>query len=81
MPKENNCRCVVCDIERGLLGSLSTQIARTEFQALALSHPALNYFDSPADVIAQLHDDPLMFGHFVVFMDAFSIPSGGDGYM
>jgi hypothetical protein len=51
MPKENNCRCVVCEIERSLLNSLSTQIARTQFQALARNYPILNHFDSPADGI------------------------------
>src|SRR5579883_639233 len=56
MPKENNCGCVVCQVERSLLNSLSTQRARTHFQALAFNHPALNHFDSPADVIAQLHE-------------------------
>lgn len=56
MPKENNCCCVVCHVERNLLNSLSTQIARTQFQALALNHPILNHFDSPAEVIAQLHE-------------------------
>ena len=56
MPKENSCRCVVCEVERSLLNSLSTQTARSQFQALALNHPTLNRFDSPADVIAQLHE-------------------------
>jgi len=56
MQKENNCRCVVCDVERSLLNSLSTQTARTHFQALARNYTSLNRFDSPADVIAQLHD-------------------------
>ena len=56
MPKENNCRCVVCQLERSLLNSLSTQTARTHFQALAHNYPILNHFDSPADVIAQLHE-------------------------
>jgi hypothetical protein len=55
MPKENNCRCVVCEIERSLLHSLSTQTAQTQFQALAHNYPILNHFDSPADVITQLH--------------------------
>lgn len=55
MPKENNCRCVVCQVERSLLNSLSTQTARTQFQALSRNYPILNHFDSPADVIAQLH--------------------------
>jgi DNA-directed RNA polymerase specialized sigma24 family protein len=55
MPKENNCHCVVCEIERSLLNSLSTQTARTQFQALAHNYPILNHFDSPADVIARLH--------------------------
>jgi hypothetical protein len=56
MPKENNCRCVVCEVERSLLNSLSTQTAQTHFQALAHNYPALDHFDSPADVIAQLHE-------------------------
>lgn len=56
MLKENNCCCVVCQVERSLLNSLSTQTARTHFQALAHNYPILNHFDSPADVIAQLHE-------------------------
>lgn len=56
MQKENNCCCVVCHVERSLLNSLSTQIARTHFQALVQNYPILNHFDSPADVIAQLHE-------------------------
>lgn len=56
MPKkESNCTCVVCQVERSLLDSLSTQIARTHFQALVANHPVLNHFDSPTDVIARLH--------------------------
>jgi hypothetical protein len=56
MVKENNCRCVVCDVERGLLNSLNSQTARTHFQAFARNHAVLKHFDSPADVIAQLHE-------------------------
>jgi hypothetical protein len=56
MLKENNCCCVVCQVERSLLNSLSTQTARTHFQALACNYPILNHFDSPADVIRQLHE-------------------------
>ena len=56
MQKESNCRCVVCQVERSLLNSLSTQTARTHFQALARNHSILNHFDSPADVIAKLHE-------------------------
>ena len=56
MLKENNCCCVVCQVERSLLNSLSTQTARTHFQALARNHSILNHFDSPADVIVQLHE-------------------------
>jgi hypothetical protein len=56
MLKENNCFCVVCQVERSLLNSLSTQTARTHFQALARNYPILNHFDSPTDVIAQLHE-------------------------
>jgi hypothetical protein len=54
--KESNCACVVCQVERNLLDSLSTQIARTHFQALAANHPVLNHYDSPTDVIARLHE-------------------------
>lgn len=56
MFKENNCCCVVCQVERSLLNSLSTQTGRTQFQALARTYPILNHFDSPAAVIAQLHE-------------------------
>ena len=56
MNKENNCRCVVCHIERNLLNSLNTQTAQTQFQALARNYPILNHFSSPTDVIAQLHE-------------------------
>src|SRR5689334_20690309 len=56
MNKENNCTCVVCQVEQSLLDSLSTQTARTHFQALARNYPILSHFDSPADVIAQLHE-------------------------
>ena len=56
VPKENNCRCVVCQLERGLLNSLSTQTARIHFQAVARNYNILNHFDSPSDVIAQLHE-------------------------
>ena len=55
MSKENNCRCVVCEIERNLLNSLNSQTARTHFQALARNHAVLKHFDSPTDVIVQLH--------------------------
>ena len=56
MNKENNCRCVVCHIERSLLNSLNTQAAQAQFQALARNYPILNHFSSPSDVIAQLHE-------------------------
>ncbi len=56
MNKENSCCCVVCQVERNLVNSLSTQTAQTHFQALARNYPILNHFDSPADVIAQLHE-------------------------
>jgi len=56
MLRENNCCCLVCQVERSLLNSLSTQTARTNFQALARNHAVLKHFDSPADVIAQLHE-------------------------
>jgi DNA-directed RNA polymerase specialized sigma24 family protein len=56
MKKENNCKCVVCQIEQSLLKSLSTQTSRTHFQTLASNYPVLNHFDSPADVIVKLHE-------------------------
>lgn len=56
MSKENNCHCVVCQVEHDLLDSLSTQIARTHFQALAHNYPELSHFDSPVAVIARLHE-------------------------
>jgi hypothetical protein len=59
MNKENNCRCVVCQVERSLLNSLNTQTARTHFQALARNHSILNHFDSPVDVTVQLHEHEL----------------------
>src|SRR6266550_1162016 len=42
MQKENNCGCVVCQVERSLLNSLSTQTARTHFQALARNPQGLS---------------------------------------
>src|SRR6185312_4385243 len=56
MSKENNCQCGICQVEHDLLDSLSTQTTRIHFQALASNHPILNHFDSPADVIAPLHE-------------------------
>ncbi len=56
MNKENNCQCVVCQVEQSLLDSLSTQTARTHFQALASNYPVLNHFDSPTEVVARLHE-------------------------
>jgi hypothetical protein len=56
MSKENNCQCGICQVEHDLLDSLSTQTARIHFQALANNHPILNHFDSPAGVIARLHE-------------------------
>jgi hypothetical protein len=56
MNKENNCQCVVCQVEQSLLDSLSTQTARSHFQTLARNYPILNRFDSPAEVIARLHE-------------------------
>ncbi|HWR14748.1 MAG TPA: hypothetical protein VN577_07955 [Terriglobales bacterium] len=55
MNKENNCQCVVCNVEAALLDSFSTQIARTQFQALASIYPVLNHFSSPIDLVEYLH--------------------------
>src|SRR5437870_1605678 len=54
MNKQNNCQCVVCNVEQSLLDSLSTQTARTHFKALANSHPVLNHLESPLDVVTKL---------------------------
>jgi len=55
MNKENNCPCVVCNVEAALLDSFSTQITRTQFQALASIYPVFNHFSSPIDVVEYLH--------------------------
>src|SRR5215469_15351236 len=55
MHNENNCRCVVCNVEAALLDSFSTQIDRNHFKALVNSYPVLSHFNSPIDLIAQLH--------------------------
>lgn len=54
--RENNCQCGICQVEHHLLDSLSIQIARIHFQALASNYQILNQFDSPADLLAQLRD-------------------------
>src|SRR5207249_9553365 len=51
MNKENNCQCVVCNVEAALLDSFSTQKARTQFQAIASIHHVLNHFNSPIDIV------------------------------
>lgn len=52
---KNHSGCLVCEVERNLLDSLRTEIARTQFDALVRKYPILGRFHSPADVIAQLH--------------------------
>lgn len=54
--KENNCQCAICHVEAALLDSLSTQTARTHFQALAKNYLVLNHFTSPVELITQLHE-------------------------
>jgi len=56
MHSENNCKCVVCNVEAVLLGSFSTQTARTHFKALARNYPALSHFMLPTDLLAHLRD-------------------------
>ena len=56
MNKENNCQCVVCNVEAALLDSFSTQTARNHFQALASNYPVLSHFSSPVDLVAHLHE-------------------------
>lgn len=53
---KNHSGCLVCEVERNLLDSLSTETARTQFEALARKYIILSHFHSPADVIAQLHE-------------------------
>jgi hypothetical protein len=54
MNKENNCQCVVCNVEAALLDSFSTQTARNHFKALANNYPILSHFESPLDVVTKL---------------------------
>jgi hypothetical protein len=56
MTKEKNCQCAICKVEQSLLSSLRTQIAQTHFQTLAHNYSVLSHFQSPADVIARLHE-------------------------
>src|SRR5207253_7101052 len=56
MNKQNNCPCVVCNVEAALLDSFSTQTARNHFQALASNYPDLSHFSSPVDLLAHLHE-------------------------
>jgi len=56
MSKENNCPCVVCNVEATLLDSFSTQTARNQFKALACSYPVFSHFQSPLDAVAKLHE-------------------------
>ncbi|PYX39811.1 MAG: hypothetical protein DMG83_27910, partial [Acidobacteria bacterium] len=56
MNKQNNCPCVVCNVEAALLDSFSTQTARNHFQALASNYPVLNHFSSPVDLVSHLHE-------------------------
>jgi DNA-directed RNA polymerase specialized sigma24 family protein len=56
MNKENNCQCVVCNVEEALLDSFSTQRARNHFKALASNYPVFNHFRSPLDAVAKLHE-------------------------
>jgi hypothetical protein len=63
MNKENKCQCVVCQVEQSLLDSLSTQTARTHFQAIATTYPVLNHFESPTDLVDYLHRQGEMANH------------------
>ena len=63
MNKENNCQCVVCNVEAALLDSFSTQTARTQFQGLASIYPVLNHFSSPIDVVEYLHEQDKAANH------------------
>jgi hypothetical protein len=56
MNKENNCPCVVCNVEAALLDSFSTQTARNHFKALACNYPVFSHFQSPLDAVAKLHE-------------------------
>lgn len=63
MNKENNCQCVVCNVEAALLDSFSTQTARTQFQTLASIYPVLKHFSSPIDVVEYLHEQDKAANH------------------
>jgi hypothetical protein len=54
MSKENNCQCVVCNVEAALLDSFSTQTARNHFKDLAEDYPVLKHVESPLDAISKL---------------------------
>lgn len=56
MNKENNCQCVVCNVEAALLDSFSTQTTRDHFKALARNYPVFSHFQSPLDAVAKLHE-------------------------
>ena len=56
MNKQNNCPCVVCNVEAALLDSFSTQTARNHFKALASNYPVLSHFQSPLEAVAKLHE-------------------------
>src|SRR5438445_13792866 len=56
MNKQNNCPCVVCNVEAALLDSFSTQTARNHFKALASNYPVFSHFQSPLDAVAKLHE-------------------------
>jgi DNA-directed RNA polymerase specialized sigma24 family protein len=56
MNKENNCPCVVCNVEAALLDSFSTQTTRNQFKALASNYPVFSHFQSPLDAVAKLHE-------------------------
>lgn len=56
MNKENNCPCVVCNVEAALLDALSTKTARNHFKALASNYPVFSHFQTPLDAVAKLHE-------------------------
>jgi hypothetical protein len=56
MNKENNCQCVVCNVEAALLDSFRTQTTRKHFKALATNYPVFSQFHSPLAAVAKLHE-------------------------
>lgn len=56
MQNENDCQCVICNVETALLGSFSTQTARNHFKTFTSNYPVLSHLTSPIDLVTHLHE-------------------------